>query len=104
MLSLLICVFVQESLLDADHHVAVALGAAHMSGSAASVFYRDDASVLSSVSVHLLSCYYWSTLSLIIKVMDINNTRLLLFLDSSSSHRLHTADLLRPRRLGLPPD
>lgn len=54
MLSLLICVFVQESLLDADHHVAVALGATNMSGSAASVFYRDDASVLSSVSVFII--------------------------------------------------
>lgn len=31
--------FVQESLLDADHHVAVALGAANTSGSAASVFH-----------------------------------------------------------------
>lgn len=37
----LIRVFLQESLLDADHHVAVALGPANSPESAVSIFHPD---------------------------------------------------------------
>lgn len=96
------CVFLQESLLDADHHVAIALGPADKPGSAVRTQTTHLFNMWCSLSLRMCSSIRHYSVSQWLEI-------LLLFLSassflSSSSHHIHTAVIQRPHRLSFPPD